>query len=105
MSAQLVNLSNVCGARFRVSEVIDHFSDVTMCIGTSSAGFPCRLLQMSYPNSCSLCLHMVLLPQLSQELLSILGIQPRGVGSMQHLSLPVQIAVLAAYSNISSCQI
>jgi len=105
MSAQLVNPSNVCGAPFRVCAVIDHFPDVTTCIGTNSAGFPCRFLQMTYPNGYSPCLQRVLLPQPSQRLLSMSRTHPRGVYSMQHLFLPVHNAGLAAYSNISSCQI
>ena len=81
------------------------FSDATTCIGTTSAVFLCRLLQMSYPNDYFHCLQRVLLPRLSQKLLSMPRIHSRSLYSTQHPSLPVHIAVLAAYSNISSCQI
>jgi len=105
MSAQLMSPSNVYGARFCTCAVIDHLSDVTTCVGTTSAVSLCRLRRMTYPTYYSPWLRRALLRQLSQGPLSMFRIRRRGVDSIRHLSLPVHIAVLAAYSNISSCQI
>jgi hypothetical protein len=80
-------------------------SDETTCAGTTSGEFLCRLRRTIYANSCSPCLPRGLLRQLSQGPHSMFSIRRRGVGTTQHLSLPVHTAAPAAYSNISSCRI
>jgi hypothetical protein len=79
-------------------------SDETTCAGTTSGEFLCRLRRTIYTNNCSR-LQRGLLRQLSQGPHSMFSIRRRGLGTTQHLSLPVHTAAPAAYSSISSCRI
>ena len=105
MSAHLMNLSNVCGARPCFCAMIDHLSNEITCTGTILAEFPCPLRRTTYTTGCSPCPQRSLLRQSSQEAPLTFSIHGQGVGTAQRLSMPAHIAVLAAHSNINSCRI